>query len=303
MKKTTLILTITATIVFSSSSVFSKTTMEIYNTVADISSEKSCGRKFFESIEAMSERNIAVKQDECKMQPSFIIFKGLRYNFVVSPDTGRVWLDRNLGASRVCISSTDSECVGHFYQWGRGADGHELPTSSITTTKSPTLTPTHGHLIDRQVLGVFGDDWAVATLDPTGNLRAEAWGGNSSILDNDICPAGFSVPTEEELQADTVHEHYGYSPSTVSDTNDITNTATAFDSFLKIAVTGYRAGQWGGDHLNDPLIVWWTRSHKASRDVDGTYKTITRSFLAGSNFAVMQDSHFIDAYPVRCIKD
>lgn len=38
---------------------------------------------------------------------------------------GQVWMDRNLGASRVAISSADSLAYGDLYQWGRGTDGHE----------------------------------------------------------------------------------------------------------------------------------------------------------------------------------
>nr|WP_320009862.1 hypothetical protein [uncultured Desulfobulbus sp.] len=43
---------------------------------------------------------------------------------VTSP-TGRVWMDHNLGASRVATSYDDKEAYGNLYQWGRGSDGHE----------------------------------------------------------------------------------------------------------------------------------------------------------------------------------
>jgi hypothetical protein len=46
--------------------------------------------------------------------------------------TGRVWLDRNLGATRVAASSTDTEARGYYYQWGRNDDGHEF---SLSTTQ------------------------------------------------------------------------------------------------------------------------------------------------------------------------
>jgi hypothetical protein len=42
--------------------------------------------------------------------------------------TGKVWLDRNLGARQVCTSSTDAACFGDLYQWGRAKDGHESGT-------------------------------------------------------------------------------------------------------------------------------------------------------------------------------
>jgi hypothetical protein len=48
---------------------------------------------------------------------------------------------------------------------------------------------------------------------------------------NDICPAGFSVPTEAELRADTIE----------ATTTAITNNEKALNSFLKLPVAGYRA--------------------------------------------------------------
>jgi len=42
-------------------------------------------------------------------------------------------MDRNLGASRVATSSTDSAAYGDLYQWGRATDGHEKRTSGVTT--------------------------------------------------------------------------------------------------------------------------------------------------------------------------
>lgn len=51
---------------------------------------------------------------------------------VTSPYTGKVWMDRNLGASRVCQSYIDSECYGGYYQF-QGEDwscpdGFRVPT-------------------------------------------------------------------------------------------------------------------------------------------------------------------------------
>ena len=46
---------------------------------------------------------------------------------------GQVWMNRNLGASRVAVSSTDTAAYGDLYQWGRLDDGHESRTSLTTT--------------------------------------------------------------------------------------------------------------------------------------------------------------------------
>lgn len=58
-----------------------------------------------------------------------IIYLGLTYGFVYNPTTQKIWLDRNLGATQVATSSTDTNSYGDLYQWGRPSDGHQLRTS------------------------------------------------------------------------------------------------------------------------------------------------------------------------------
>ena len=66
---------------------------------------------------------------------------------VTNPVTGRIWMDRNLGASNVASSSTDINSYGSLYQWGRDTDGHELRTSSTTNTVSNTTSPGHSKFV------------------------------------------------------------------------------------------------------------------------------------------------------------
>jgi hypothetical protein len=40
--------------------------------------------------------------------------RGLTYKLVTSPKTGRVWLDRNLGATQVATKVDDSAAYGHL---------------------------------------------------------------------------------------------------------------------------------------------------------------------------------------------
>ncbi|VVM21452.1 hypothetical protein BSPWISOXPB_5281 [uncultured Gammaproteobacteria bacterium] len=153
-----------------------------------------------------------------KIKDNTIVFNGLTYGLVLSPDTGRVWLDRNLGASQVCTSVTDTACYGDLYQWGRAKDGHESRDSGITKTLASSITPaTTTLIISQRVPG----DWVSGSgtgADISGALRAAAWVDGGV---NDICPAGFSVPTEEEL-------------ITLATTAKVKDTATAFSSFLKL---------------------------------------------------------------------
>ncbi|MBU0675473.1 MAG: hypothetical protein KJ950_12595 [Proteobacteria bacterium] len=109
----------------------------------------------------------------------------MTFGTVVS--AGQTWMDRNLGASRVAINSTDAEAYGDLYQWGRRTDGHEKRNSGTTEITSSTDNPGHGNFITTSSsLG----DWRVPQND---NL----WQGISGT--NNPCPAGFRLPTETEL--------------------------------------------------------------------------------------------------------
>lgn len=77
-------------------------------------------------------------------------------NFVINFTTGKVWMDRNLGASQVATSSTDIASYGDLYQWGRGTDGHQIRTSGTTATLSSSDNPGHGDFITN---GSSPNDW------------------------------------------------------------------------------------------------------------------------------------------------
>jgi hypothetical protein len=168
-----------------------------------------------------------------------VSFKGLTYNFVVSPDTGKVWLDRNLGANQVCTSSTDSACYGDYYQWGRDDDGHESTASGLSSTLLTGISTASTDFITNTVAPY---DWSSA--DSAGTSRESAWADGGA---NDICPAGFRIPTEAELIAET----------TGASTVPVVNSAAAFTSFLKLPVAGYRYRHDGAmTHVGSGGFVW-----------------------------------------------
>jgi len=116
----------------------------------------------------------------------------------VTTATGRVWLDRNLGASRVATSSTDTQAYGDYYQWGRPADGHQTKyltnnnSSGVTTTRSATAVPA----TDLWIAPIDGsNDW-LSTPDNT------LWTGANPATNP--CPAGFRIPTEAEWSAENI---------------------------------------------------------------------------------------------------
>lgn len=134
---------------------------------------------------------------------------------VTNPVTGRTWMDRNLGASQVATSSTDSSAYGDLYQWGRFADGHQCRTSATTNILSSSDQPGHGNFI---IVNDNPYDWR----SPQNNIL---WQGVEGI--NNPCPSGYRLPTIAELQAER--------QSWISD-----DPEGAFASPLKLTMAGFR---------------------------------------------------------------
>jgi uncharacterized protein (TIGR02145 family) len=126
-----------------------------------------------------------------------IVTKPWSYGTVTTA-TGRIWLDRNLGASRVALSSTDVEAYGDYYQWGRPADGHQTKyltnnnSSGFTNTKSSSSVPSTDLWI---VPTDASNDWLIT---PDNSL----WTGANPATNP--CPAGFRIPTEAEWSAENI---------------------------------------------------------------------------------------------------
>ena len=119
-------------------------------------------------------------------QGNITIPDGFIYNEVTNPVTGRIWMDRNLGASRVALSPNDSDSYGDLYQWGRDRDGHEKrksPTTSllnngtydapngVSVWKIPTASEWEEELLSWETNGVDGAFGSILKL-PTAGFRS-----------------------------------------------------------------------------------------------------------------------------------
>jgi len=183
--------------------------------------------------------------------------------------TGRVWMDRNLGASQVATSSTDANSYGDLYQWGRSADGHQLRTSGSTNTLSSTDVPGNDYFII-VTNSYFPFDWRSTRNN---NL----WQGVNGV--NNPCPAGFRLPTQAEWEAEFA-------------TWSSQNTAGAFASPLKLTVAGFRWRQNGSIlDLND-WGRYWSSTVSGDFSLDLTFNTSS---------AGMVNEGRAEAVSVRCI--
>jgi len=188
---------------------------------------------------------------------------------VINPTTGRTWMDRNLGATHVATSSTDSEAFGDLYQWGRAADGHQKRNSPTTSTLSSTDQPGHGDFI---LAPNSPFDWRSPQND---NL----WQGVNGI--NNPCPSGYRLPTEAEWNA----ERNSWSSN---------NASGAFSSPLKLPMAGYRNRSSGS------LLNVGSNGFYWSRTVSGSF---ARYLYFDSSDANMYSGSRAHGIAVRCLED
>jgi uncharacterized protein (TIGR02145 family) len=202
-------------------------------------------------------------------------------NTVVNPTTSKIWMDRNLGATRVATSSTDYLAYGSLYQWGRGSDGHELITwtsgttgasvnGTTTTTLSSTDRPGNGNFITTNSVNY---DWRSPKND---NL----WQGVAGV--NNPCPTGYRIPTEAEWDAENLSW------------NSNNNAAGAFASPLKLPMAGRRRNDGSFQDVGTYGYYW--SSTVSSSSVLSLYFNSSTASTIYSWYRGYGNS-------VRCIKD
>jgi uncharacterized protein (TIGR02145 family) len=191
------------------------------------------------------------------------------FGVITNPTTGKTWMDRNLGATQVAASSIDAAAYGDLYQWGRGADGHQLRNSPTTTTLSSSDQPGNGNFI---LVPNDPNDWR----SPQNN---NLWQGVNGV--NNPCPSGYRLPTSTELDAE--RSSWG---------NNYFNAAGAFNS-LKLPLAGYRKYSDGSLDNVGTVGYYWNST------INGTN---SRSLFFNSTFlSVSSFESRAEGNSVRCI--
>lgn len=187
----------------------------------------------------------------------------------VVESAGQVWMDRNLGATRVALSLNDEQAYGDLYQWGRGTDGHEKRNSSLEPVQSDVDIPGHGNFI----IGYF--DWRSNENNP-----GVLWQGELGV--NNPCPSGFRLPTIIEWETER--------QSWIS-----SNLEGAFASNLKLVSAGFRYRGNGDIGFTGIEGRYWS---------DREFTAIDSMILRILNTSAELDDQFrADGASVRCIMD
>lgn len=208
-------------------------------------------------------------------EPDTIIHNGTTYGTLTSPVSGRIWLDRNLGASQVCTAYNDTACYGDYYQWGRQKDGHQISTSTLSTTQASNINSAGASFI-YDSSGSYNYDWAYLA-DTNGTQRTVNW---SKTDGTSVCPVGYRVPTSAEVAAE-----------------NITWYVNAFDN-LKLPAASYR--NTGGTLYQDLDGRIWTTT------VDAGWPSRATSFNYNEWNGMQNMDYYAyrsNGYSIRCIKD
>jgi hypothetical protein len=187
---------------------------------------------------------------------------------VTNPTTGKIWMDRNLGASQIATSSTDAAAYGDLYQWGRGNDGHQCRTSVTSSTLSSTDQPGNANFI---LAPNTPFDWR-------SSQNANLWQGINGV--NNPCPTGYRLPTETELNAERLS--WGSQ-----------NYLGAFASPLKLTRTGVR-NYSGVLTVVGTTAGYWTSTASGSNSANLSFD------CCGAD---MNPDGRAGGFAVRCIKN
>lgn len=111
-------------------------------------------------------------------------------NWATVTINGKVWAAANLGATMIATNAgTNSNMYGFYYQWGRGSDGHQLSSSTTTSTIATSSIPGNSNFITNNS----------NTYDWMTPQDVNLWQGLNG--QNNPCPSGYRLPTIDEYKS------------------------------------------------------------------------------------------------------
>ncbi|MDC8102748.1 T9SS type A sorting domain-containing protein [Chryseobacterium rhizosphaerae] len=167
----------------------------------------------------------------------------------VRANDGKIWLQQNLGSSKVASSLDDEASYGDLFQWGRWDDGHQLRNSA--TVSAPTPNRPDGLAgVSSYIIGTPA--WW-STLEANDEWTAKNIDGLGKTVGVDPCKAigaDWRMPTQADW-------------ASIVSLESVTAPASAYSSHLKLPAGGYRSSSDAGFTFVGKRGYFW------SSDVSG----------------------------------
>lgn len=217
------------------------------------------------------------------------------YTTVKAKD-GRIWVQQNIGATRVATTNTDANAYGDYFQWGRWDDGHQIKGSTTTSLTMPSPNNPSGL---NKVTGnsnpfyyqtnspyVANDNfWGGGTITDTwdASTSENATATNGCDPCKQLISQGYRLPTKAEWE------------KVIADEN-ITDRSTAYNSNLKIALAGYVGYNFGYNSSGSAARLW-----TSTADANGN-AYLARFQSAAPTSTVVSNAR-ASGLSIRCIFD
>lgn len=232
---------------------------------------------------------------------------GILYKTVRLGD-GSVWLQQNLGSSRVATAIDDTQSFGDLYQWGRWADGHEKRTPVFSRTISPTEpNPNNPSGLVKQ--------WGANVNPYYYNNSSPTWWSVDVIGTTDTWTASLPSQANENQGCDpcrlllggtwrlpTSSEYEGLNNNASTTGVAITNSTSGFNSWLKYSSGGRR------DVTSTTLLevgtaaYYWTSTATLTSSISSTNAYLISVKTSNANISPYMSNRGY-GYSIRCKKD
>ena len=234
-----------------------------------------------------------------KVKQWSVLFHNHTYGCVKSPYTGKVWLDRNIGATRLCEDINDTQCFGDYYQWGRSADGHEEIGSDKNQTLATQINPVQNEIESKFVeTNISTNDWVEAGVDDNFSKRMEAWKSNNNS--KKVCPDGYYVAESDNFYIELLNGNSSAqidkNSSEVAGNSD-NKLLNAYHTFLKLPSAGVKDKNNTIKGTKEAIEIW---TSDADSGVLGAQIDRLNISVNSADMATLADTTW--GLPIRCIK-
>lgn len=157
---------------------------------------------------------------------------------------GNIWLQQNLGSSKVASEMGDEASFGDLFQWGRWDDGHQLRNSATAATTNPNSP---NGLAGSNAFIIGSTEWWENFAD-TDKWTAASTAGITNTTGVDPCKTigqEWKLPSQAEWAA-------------IVSSENIVNPGTAYNSLLKLPATGYRSSSNGSFTFVGKRGYYWS---------------------------------------------